>query len=256
MASAQPLDAVRDLLENPAAEDDFTPVSTITYSTLDYWRFRFLHEKSKEWLASFNDVRDLLCAAIPDRNARILLVGTGNSSLPMDMADAGFSAITATDYADTVIDAMRARTAGSHPQISWNVADMTDLAPFADASFDVILDKAAMDAVLAERGDTWDPPDDLLASTASIGRAACRVLVPGGLYLQLSFAQKHFRRAYLCQPGLPWVLESVTPVPVGLGYFWYAMRRDGGGVSSSSPSSDDALVPVPVGAGGTSTGGS
>jgi hypothetical protein len=103
---------------------------------------------------------------------------------------------------------------------------MLDLEAFTDGSFDVVLDKAAMDAVLAGRGDTWDPPDDLLAAAASIAQASCRVLVPGGLYLQLSFAQKHFRKAYLCQAGIPWALERVESIPVGLGYFLYILRRD------------------------------
>lgn len=56
-------------------------------------------------------------------------------------------------------------------------------------------------------------------------QAACRVLVAGGVYLQLSFAQTHFRKAYLCQEGLPWVLERVESIPVGLGYFLYVLRR-------------------------------
>lgn len=214
------------LLEDPSTTSDFTPVSTETYATRDYWRFRFTQEPMKEWLASYADLRAALHAAIPDRSCRILLVGNGNSSLPMDMSDDGYTDLTATDFADTAVEAMSARTAESHPRIQWKVADMLDLEAFSDASYDVVLDKAAMDAVLAGRGDTWDPPDDLLAAAGSIAQAACRVLVPGGLYLQLSFAQKHFRKAYLCQAGIPWALERVESIPVGLGYFLYVLRRD------------------------------
>ena len=220
------LPPLQSLLEDPTSTTDLTPVSTETYASLDYWRFRFTQESSKEWLANYADLCVFLAAAVP-RTARILLVGNGNSSLPMDMADDGYENITATDYADTAVTVMSERTAATHPRIRWRVADMLDLADFEDASFDVVFDKAAMDAVLAGRGDTWDPPEDLLLSTAAVARAACRVLVPGGLYLQLSFAQKHFRKAYLCQEGIPWALQHVQSIPVGLGYFLYSLRRDG-----------------------------
>lgn len=161
---------LQTLLEDPSTSSDFTPVSTETYAALDYWRFRFTQEHSKEWLATYSDIKAVVNMVAPDRSSRILLVGNGNSSLPMDMADDGYENITATDYADTAVAAMRSRTAASHPRISWAVADMLDLAAFGDASFDIVLDKAAMDAVLAGRGDTWDPPDDLLSDAAKIGQ--------------------------------------------------------------------------------------
>jgi hypothetical protein len=40
--------------------------------------------------------------------------------------------------------------------MSWRVMDMTAL-DFPDGSFDVVIDKAAMDALLTDEGSVWEP---------------------------------------------------------------------------------------------------
>jgi EEF1A lysine methyltransferase 4 len=40
--------------------------------------------------------------------------------------------------------------------MNWVVMDMTELT-FEDRSFDVVIDKAAMDALTTEEGDVWAP---------------------------------------------------------------------------------------------------
>lgn len=50
-----------------------------------------------------------------------------------------------------------------------------------------------------------------------------RVLKPGGVYIQLSFGQPHFRRLYLDKPEFCWTFD-VEEVDAGFGYFLYVMR--------------------------------
>ena len=186
------------------------------YASRSYWDWRFGSEEAHEWLASWSDVRALVAPLLPaGRASRILLVGCGNSPMAADMADDGYTSIVASDYAPAVIRAMRVRCAASHPAIQWAVADMTSLtATFAPASFDAVLDKAAMDAVLADGGDAWDPPPDLLAVGRRIVAQAGAVLRPGGAYIQISFAQPHFRRKYLVAPP---TADSGYAMPAGRG---------------------------------------
>lgn len=208
-------------------EDDTVPRGgSKLYTTKAYWDHRFETEEHHEWLASYSDVKAVVNAAVPDRAARLLLVGCGTSTLAADLVDDGYRNVVSTDYSEVVVQRMRAKYAASHPGIVWQVQDMTALtAP--DASYDVVFDKAAMDAVLAHGADVWDPPAALLDVAATIMREAARVLVRGtGVYLQLSFAQPHFRRRYLTQDAAAWS-GGVTKhdIPVGFGYFLYLLHR-------------------------------
>lgn len=116
--------------------------------------------------------------------------------------------------------------------MKWEVADMRDLSAYKDASFDVVVDKAGMDALLvsqgthscsvaaagqsecratltfwvaslqANGGDTFSPPEALLKDTAAVAAEVRRVLKPApvGIFVQISFSQPHFRKLYLDDP--------------------------------------------------------
>eukprot|EP01047_Picozoa_sp_COSAG01_P055691 COSAG01_NODE_6228_length_3779_cov_8.384783_2_plen_184_part_00 len=88
---------------------------------------------------------------------RILIVGCGNSTLSREMFDSGFIQLTNLDFSATVIERMAARHADCGPTMRWVVGDMMDMHTLDDGSFDVVLDKAAMDALLVDEGDVWNP---------------------------------------------------------------------------------------------------
>jgi hypothetical protein len=80
--------------------------------------------------------------------------------------------------------------------MQWLEMDMTELS-FDDASFDVVIDKAAMDAIMVDEGDVWYPEQTVIDLAHKMCLGITRVLVPKGLHLQISFAQPHFRTKYL-----------------------------------------------------------
>jgi len=203
-------------------------VGSAAYTTHEYWERRFAEEESYEWLAAYRDVASVVRAAVPDKAARVLLVGTGNSSLPMDLADDGYSRVVATDYSAVVIQRMRERAVagGYGDRIGWAVQDMRALT-LSPSSFDAVIDKAGMDALLADGGDTWSPPPALLAQAQSVADEVARVLVPGGVFIQITFSQPHFRRLYLMpkdESKRRFVSWERHDIPVGLGYFAYVLR--------------------------------
>jgi hypothetical protein len=57
--------------------------------------------------------------------------------------------------------------------------------------------QAAMDALMCDEGSVWDPAPRTRRDAAAMCRAVSRVLKPGGCFLQISFAQPHFRKRYL-----------------------------------------------------------
>jgi SAM-dependent methyltransferase len=187
--------------------DGVTPVvGSSQYALLSYWEARFAAEAHKEWLCDFAALR---CALLPlllgarggGRDARILIVGNGNSELAAELSDAGFSRVVASDFSAAAVARMRARHAASHPRVRYLQADMLDLAAagLARASFDCVVDKAAMDAVLADGGDAWRPRAELLEAARRVCSSVAHVLAPGGVFVQLSFSQPHFRRRFLLQ---------------------------------------------------------
>lgn len=215
------------ILEPPKdGKPSFTPrVGSEPYTRKDYWEYRFSQEESYEWLCGYSSFKGRIAQYLPNKSARILLVGSGNSSLPSDLAADGYTGIAATDYSSAVVERMSAKMRDSCPGVEWSVADMTNLSDFGDESFDCVLDKAAMDAILADGGDTWDPPENLLAVAEKVVSETARVLKPGGVYLQLTFSQPHFRKKYLLQHPSRWEAFASHTIPAGFGYYLFAMRK-------------------------------
>ncbi|CAG07695.1 unnamed protein product, partial [Tetraodon nigroviridis] len=79
--------------------------------------------------------------------------GCGNSSLSGDMSNAGNQSITNIDYSSVCIATMRDRY-GHCPSMTWHQMDIRRLS-FPDASFDVILEKATLDAIVVEEKSQW-----------------------------------------------------------------------------------------------------
>ncbi|PWN32276.1 uncharacterized protein FA14DRAFT_162445 [Meira miltonrushii] len=133
------------------------------FQTREYWDKRYASEAPEEdfdWFKTYAELKPILDELVPDRNARILMLGCGNSTLTIDMVNDGYANITNLDYSDILIQKMKIR----HPEQDWRTMDVRELSENADQlggaeSWDVILDKGTMDALMAERGSVWDPSD-------------------------------------------------------------------------------------------------
>lgn len=108
----------------------------------------------------------------------ILLVGSGRSRLPIVLYERGLRRITCTDISSVVTDDMARRHAQSHPEIRWEVSDVTDMSAYADASFDAVIDKHTSDT-LQFRSRTRDGPLLLAGMLAHVQR----VLRPEGRFV-------------------------------------------------------------------------
>lgn len=54
-----------------------------------------------------------------------------------------------------------------------------------------------MDALMVDKGDPWNPSPTVVEQTHKMCSEISRVLVRGGVYIQLSFEQAHFRKKML-----------------------------------------------------------
>ena len=145
-------------LESEQKKQDagFGAVRNSDFKEKEYWEQRFAEEDSYEWLLSFTQIQEFILSRIPSKSSRILIVGCGNSNFSSDLYDVGYHDITNIDFSNVVIEKMALKNS-ERPEMRWVFMDMTELSAFDDGSFDVILDKASMDALMVDEEDVWHP---------------------------------------------------------------------------------------------------
>ncbi|NWI12629.1 EFMT4 methyltransferase, partial [Crypturellus soui] len=153
---------------------------------------------------------------------RAPLAGCGTSALSHDLYELGYGDITSIDFSPACIEAMRARYAHC-AGLRWAVMDMRALR-FPDASFDVVLEKGALDALLAGERDPWRVSAQATAALHRVLAEVSRVLRPGGRFVSISFAQPHFRKPHYAQEAFGWSLRHVA-YGDAFHYFLYVMRK-------------------------------
>ncbi|GMH85255.1 hypothetical protein TL16_g10173 [Triparma laevis f. inornata] len=186
---------------HPSSSHPPLPSSNSAYSRLDYWNERFTSEKQFEWLLNYSDLKSYIShactrAGLNKTTTSVLLVGCGNSTLSPDMYSDGYQNVISLDYSTSCIESMKLQFPETD-NFKWVLGDMTNLVDFKAAQFDLVIDKAAMDAIMVEEGDVWNPDTNVIDMARKMCREISRVLRVGGMHLQVSFAQPHFRRKYL-----------------------------------------------------------
>jgi EEF1A lysine methyltransferase 4 len=179
---------------NESSSESMIASNNALYKTKEYWDERFQKEETYDWLLTYQQIKSSISQFLrPDQT--ILIIGCGNSTFSADLYDDGFHNIVNIDFSKIVIDRM-SEANKSRPHMTWLDMDMCDLT-FDDASFDVVIDKATMDALLVDEGSVWEPDPGIIASVDRMCRGVSRILSSQGVFLQISFSQPHFRTKYL-----------------------------------------------------------
>lgn len=208
---------IQENLHNNNENDDIIASNNILYKTKEYWDERFQKEISYDWLLTYQQIKTSISKYIHPEQ-RILIIGCGNSNFSSELYDDGYHNIVNIDFSKVVIDKMKELNQ-SRTNMVWLEMDMCEL-NFDDNSFDVIIDKATMDALLVDEGSVWEPDANVIASVDKMCREMSRVLTSSspsnGIFLQISFSQPHFRTKYLMAEHIE---QTVTnPYTPSLGY--------------------------------------
>jgi len=102
-------------------------------------------------------VKDLIIPLVPEKDAKILMIGIGNSDFGFEMWQEGFKNIDAIDFAPSVIERMSEKHAEAKEGLRYQVLDMMNMNCFENETFDYVIDKATMDAIVTDRKDPWNP---------------------------------------------------------------------------------------------------
>lgn len=102
----------------------------------------------QEWMDNWRGENQANLAILPPH-----IPGCGNSALSYELFLGGFPDVTSVDYSSVVVAAMRTRYAHV-PKLRWETMDVQAL-DFPSGSFNVVLEKGTLDALLAGEQDPW-----------------------------------------------------------------------------------------------------
>lgn len=187
------------------------------YHEISHWQQHYAKEDPErvfDWYDEYDGaLRELILERV-DKQARILMIGCGNSTMSERMHDEGYESIVNTDFVDAVVARMAERCA-ERPGLTWQVMDARQLG-YPDASFDVVIDKGTIDAI--DMGPTNVP---------RVCAEARRVLRPGGLFAVISVQLPIVRTHYFDRPEYGWTVEQLTlkSGASGVPYYCFLMVR-------------------------------
>ncbi|KAF5667107.1 endothelin-converting enzyme 2 [Fusarium heterosporum] len=141
--------------------------------TAEYWDSRYVtsnsNEPTHEWIRSFEHLIPFLSKHLleqPGRtandNPKILHLGSGDSTVPAELAERGYRRQLCVDFSPVVTKMMTERHKNIEG-IEWSQVDARSMLSIDTGSVDVAFDKSTLDAMIY--GSPWDPPDDVRENT-------------------------------------------------------------------------------------------
>ena len=153
-----------------------------------------------DWYQRYSGVRDLVNQYVK-REDLILMAGCGNSRMTEEMFEDGYTSITNVDISRVVIDQMVERYKDK-PTLQWQQMNVTAL-DFPDETFDVVIAKATVDAILCGEGST--------ANIAKMCSEITRVLRPTGVFIIISYGVPDNRLNYVDKEDIySWTVTTHT----------------------------------------------
>ncbi|KAI8614496.1 S-adenosyl-L-methionine-dependent methyltransferase [Chytriomyces sp. MP71] len=202
------------------------------FSSQEYWDERYKKqadgkpkEETFEWLKGWSFYKETVTPLIQPSD-RILHLGIGNSTFSVDMVmQSGIRHHVNVDYSPNVIEHMRERFAEHGETVQWVVADIFKLTESVErASFDVVVDKGTLDAFLTAfpDDDPWDPSEECWNTVRAYMGQVNAAMKPGGTFIQITWAQPHFRKRFLEVTGME---VSTKKVGDDWEYFVYVCKK-------------------------------
>ncbi|OHT10721.1 endothelin-converting enzyme 2-like protein [Tritrichomonas foetus] len=208
---------------------DFEAPDNSLYAVPKWWDGEFKKCKKNdiyEWYTGSDDPDfiEMLCKSIPSLDSHILHLGCGISRIQETLFDHGYKNITNCDVSPSCIQLMsESDTRG----MKWEIVNLLEKFPYDDSSFDFELDKATLDALITEKADKWTLDEEALEISEKYFSEIHRVLKPGGVFVQITFGQPHFRKRLFERDIYNWTVDVITIEPKkSFHFFMYICKKN------------------------------
>ncbi|KAK8880663.1 Endothelin-converting enzyme 2 [Tritrichomonas musculus] len=194
---------------------DFISSDNKDYAKPEWWEGEYAKcskDDQYEWFTGSydDDFINLICSNIPSHDSKIVHLGCGISRIQETLYDKGYHDITNNDISESCIKLMKdSDTRG----MKWDIVDILKPLPYDSESFDVALDKGTLDAIILEKADKFDIEDEVYEISEKYFSEVSRILKPGGIFIQISFGQPHFRRRLFQRDVFNWTVKVETIQP-------------------------------------------
>ena len=170
------------------------------YGKTSYWDERYTKDPEPfDWYQRYSGIQELVQKYVKKDDA-VMMAGCGNSRLSEDMFEDGFANISNVDISRVVIDQMGDKYKDK-PALTFQQMNVCSL-EFPDESFDAVIVKGTMDAILCGEGST--------ANVAKMCMEVSRVLKPSGVLFVVSYGVPDNRMQYLENEDYSWTVTTHT----------------------------------------------
>ena len=172
------------------------------YGEKKYWEKRYESQKGKtfDWLEDYNSLKSIIYKMEIKKNAKVLNVGCGNSEFSEKMYDDGFINNYNIDICPNVVNYMKERNKHKKGMI-FKEMDVRNMKDFKDESFDFVIDKSTMDALLCG--------DNSFENVSLMVKEISRILKKGGIYFSISYGKPENRLLHFEGKNLSFEVKTI-----------------------------------------------
>lgn len=206
--------------EEPEVPECDRPKKKLTYGDPEFWEQKYAKDTSPfEWYVSWPRLKPVI-GPVLTQCKRALHVGCGTSSLGHDILESGVETVVNLDVSKTVIHAMSKRY--QHiDRLEWIATDIRTT-KLKSASFDVVIDKGTMDALMCS--------DIAVRIVYNMFEEISRLLKPGGFFIEVSSGCEELRESYFQESSFNWTLHDTLKIPKlpikGTFYYVYIAQKN------------------------------
>lgn len=145
-----------------------------------FWDETYTKESEFSWYCGWSgELEPFFTELVPSTSSKLLIPGIGNDGCIRDMFDAGYTHLTAFDYAPEGVECAKRLFGPSRLKSmdDMRVADARSL-PYDDDTYDAVLDKGTLDSIYLSGGKDKDLARKHLGSAIN---ELARVLKRGGI---------------------------------------------------------------------------
>ena len=157
------------------------------YSSLSYWENRYTNEHLEifEWYQTYETLKEKIGEYFKTTD-KVLNVGCGTSKFAEDLYIDDIKDVTNIDFSENAIKIMVEYYQEQQVEMNYKKMDVCEMTEFADKTFDVVFDKALLDAMLCG--------ENALMTVEKMMKEVYRVLKDEGYYIIISNTNEDGRK--------------------------------------------------------------